>query len=370
MEKISVIIPFYHGNKYIDNLIKTLEKAINIVEDFCEVEVIIVNDSPDCEIDIKYDYKINIIITFNDKNHGIHYSRVKGLLHSKGNYIVFLDQDDSVDEKYFISQLSALSEADIVICNGVFQDNRVIISDNEKKRIEDKYGYAESLKDIVSPGQALIRRKAIPREWIDNIMNENYCDDAFLWLLMKNNNKKFVVNKEMLYRHVEHGNNSSLNFSNNIKAMSELKCIINEKNLLDKKMTSLVNITLQKKIEKQKIYQKTEVIINTFCNDLNNGKIHIKDLAIGVFGYGNFGKTIINCFKQNNVNKLYIIDNYYIATKSEECSLYTEKDNWPPMDVLIITLPYSFNDIKMRLENRAVNEIISVNDIYNISFTD
>lgn len=58
---VSVIIPIYKGNGYIESLLNKIEK--NYQESQKEIEVIFVNDYPDEEIIIngQYDFKIEVI---------------------------------------------------------------------------------------------------------------------------------------------------------------------------------------------------------------------------------------------------------------------------------------------------------------------
>lgn len=74
---VSVIIPIYKGNGYIESLLNKIEK--NYQESQKEIEVIFVNDYPDEEIIIngQYDFKIEVIN--NKVNQGIHQTRINGL---------------------------------------------------------------------------------------------------------------------------------------------------------------------------------------------------------------------------------------------------------------------------------------------------
>ena len=49
MRKISVVVPFYKGNKYLDTLKTALDEACSYYQE--RVEVILVNDSPDEQVD-------------------------------------------------------------------------------------------------------------------------------------------------------------------------------------------------------------------------------------------------------------------------------------------------------------------------------
>jgi len=99
MEKVSVIIPVYNGEKY-------LERTLNSVlaQTFKDFEVICINDlSKDNSLEIlkEYEKKDNRIkIINNSQNLGAALTRNVGIDNAKGKYIYFLDADDYIDEKY------------------------------------------------------------------------------------------------------------------------------------------------------------------------------------------------------------------------------------------------------------------------------
>lgn len=92
MKKISVILPCYNTEKFLDVCINSL--IIQTAENF---EIIAVNDgSTDSTPKIlenysKFDKRIKII---NKENGGLSSARNEGMNHAKGEYIVFVDSDD------------------------------------------------------------------------------------------------------------------------------------------------------------------------------------------------------------------------------------------------------------------------------------
>lgn len=97
-KKISVIIPIYKGNPFIPHLAYMLEenwKSANKIEPV-SIEMVLVNDFPNEKLEINDQLTGNIswIDVTNEQNSGIHFSRAQGLLHSTGDYVVFLDQDE------------------------------------------------------------------------------------------------------------------------------------------------------------------------------------------------------------------------------------------------------------------------------------
>ena len=116
--KVSVIVPVYNVEKYID---KCLDSLVN--QTLKEIEIIVVNDgSPDNSQKIideyvkKYPDKIKSYIK---ENGGQGSARNLGLEHSKGEYISFVDSDDWLDynalEKMY--NIAKKEKSDIVICD-------------------------------------------------------------------------------------------------------------------------------------------------------------------------------------------------------------------------------------------------------------
>ena len=89
--KLSIIIPYYNGGRYTDELLKQLEPQITK-----DVEVILVDDGS--KIPFKTDY--SWIKVIRQKNAGASAARNTGLDHAKGDYIAFIDADDLISDKY------------------------------------------------------------------------------------------------------------------------------------------------------------------------------------------------------------------------------------------------------------------------------
>lgn len=112
--EISIIIPVYNGEKYLDNLIKSLCSVT--VQD---LELILVDDgSEDNSFSIcsKYASLDNRIRVVQQNNGGICSARNKGLSIAKGKYIAFVDQDDCINaEAYKVLVDSMKHNVDLVI---------------------------------------------------------------------------------------------------------------------------------------------------------------------------------------------------------------------------------------------------------------
>ena len=92
--KLSIIIPLYNSEKYIQGCLGSLLKQKLKQNEF---EIIIINDgSTDHSLDIvkKFEDKYSNIFVFTKKNGGVGSARNKGISLAKGKYIYFIDPDD------------------------------------------------------------------------------------------------------------------------------------------------------------------------------------------------------------------------------------------------------------------------------------
>lgn len=116
-KKISVIVPVYNCEDYIYDCINSI-----IRQSFEDFELILLNDgSTDnslnvCRSFVKDDKRILLV---SHENMGVSLTRKKGVELSNGEYITFIDADDSIEEDYLETLYNAMteSEADIVCCN-------------------------------------------------------------------------------------------------------------------------------------------------------------------------------------------------------------------------------------------------------------
>ena len=119
--EISIIIPVYNGQKYIKNVIRSIQN-----QNFDSMEIILMDDfSKDNSLNIikemqKEDKRIKFII--NQKNKGILYTRCMGALAAKGKYIFTIDMDDlffDYDVINTIYQIAEKGNYDIVAFSAV-----------------------------------------------------------------------------------------------------------------------------------------------------------------------------------------------------------------------------------------------------------
>ncbi|EOU2074247.1 glycosyltransferase, partial [Clostridium perfringens] len=95
--KVSVIVPIYNSGEYLDECLNSIIK-----QSLKEIEIILINDgSKDNSFNIckKFKNEDDRIILIDQENSGVAVSRNKGVRISKGEYIIFVDSDDYLEEK-------------------------------------------------------------------------------------------------------------------------------------------------------------------------------------------------------------------------------------------------------------------------------
>lgn len=106
--KISVIVPIYNVEKFLDRCVNSL-----LNQTLEDIEIILVDDeSPDncpkmCDDYAKLDSRIKVV---HKKNGGLGYARNSGMEIAAGEYIAFVDSDDYVDLDMFEAMYNAAAE--------------------------------------------------------------------------------------------------------------------------------------------------------------------------------------------------------------------------------------------------------------------
>ena len=152
-DKISIIVPVYNVEKYLDECIQSI-----INQTYKNIEIIIINDgSTDNSLSIlrKYESIDKRIIVINQENKGLSASRNIGIKKSTGKYISLIDSDDVIHPRMveLLYKEIKKNNCDISICmfqeftdNFIEKNNRynirVLNQDNFLKELlkEKKFG--------------------------------------------------------------------------------------------------------------------------------------------------------------------------------------------------------------------------------------
>ena len=153
MSKVSVIVPIYGVEKYIERCARSLfEQTLD------DIEYIFVDDcSPDKSIEIlnaviaDYPQKIPYIkIIQHKKNKGLPLARRSGWKAATGEYIANCDSDDWVDSALFekMDKTAVDKTADIVVCDLKITDG-ITCNNTIKGLLSDNLSKEKAIKDMI-----------------------------------------------------------------------------------------------------------------------------------------------------------------------------------------------------------------------------
>ena len=102
--KISIVISVYNGEPYLKNALLSIQN-----QDFKDIEVIMIDDcSKDNSVNLIKELMLTdprIVLYQNEENRGALYTKTKGILNSKGKYVMTLDEDDMYSHREAFSTL-------------------------------------------------------------------------------------------------------------------------------------------------------------------------------------------------------------------------------------------------------------------------
>lgn len=185
--KISIIVPVYNVEKYLDRCVQAL-----IHQSLKEIEIILVDDqSPDncpemCDEYAKNDPRIRVI---HKKNEGLGMARNTGIEAAQGDFISFIDSDDFVDNKTYETVYNKAIEKKLDTCffrfcryfdNGKTEQVKDSVEEDYFLNAEDRKLF---LLEMVGP-KASYR---LPEKY-----SMSACKAIYSLQLIKENNIRFV----------------------------------------------------------------------------------------------------------------------------------------------------------------------------------
>lgn len=147
--KISVIIPVYNTERYLD---KCIESVVN--QTYKNLEIILVDDGSTDKSGIICDNwkeKDERIIVIHKENGGVSSARNIGLKYVTGNYIAWLDSDDWIESDMYGIMMEAICKntSDVVVCDYTKDSNKV---DSQQKIKYKNYNRKKATEEVLKGG--------------------------------------------------------------------------------------------------------------------------------------------------------------------------------------------------------------------------
>jgi glycosyltransferase involved in cell wall biosynthesis len=249
---VSIIVPIYNAEKYLQRCIDSI-----LAQTYSNIEIILVNDgSPDgslkiCKKNAGFDDRIIVI---NQENRGLGGARNSGLKIARGEYISFIDADDSIDAQMVTDFVKiAVENKPNVICSNylAFETGNIKYSIIKN---DLKYGAVldreEIKKYFLQPyygGKMGIIPSACTKLYNIDFLRKNniYFDENlkraqdywFNFYVFKMSNSVFVTDKAY-YHYYNNGGSMIRTYRNNVYEMY----LSNRKKLLDENIELNLNV--------------------------------------------------------------------------------------------------------------------------------
>lgn len=159
--KITVIVPIYNAEKWLNRCLDSLVKQTI----FKEIYVILIDDGSKDDsgkIADQYVEKYSNIICRHIVNGGVSNARNIGLEMSETSYVTFIDADDYVDANYLEDMINEMDVNTDIVCTG-------FIAEYENKGV----------KKVVNRTYSFNKKEAMKQFLVGNIIEPNVTDKLF-----------------------------------------------------------------------------------------------------------------------------------------------------------------------------------------------
>ena len=242
---ISVIVPIYNVEKYIEELIVSICNQVDQ-----EFELILVNDgSKDDSVKIAcrlLDSASRDYILINQKNSGVSAARNKGIEVAKGEWVICIDSDDYL-HPLFIKELKKHTindSVDFVISNYTYDKSAFLSEKEAYETIEGKTDYLAELylnnKLSILVTTLLLKKKMLDSKGIKYNEKVKYSEDVgYIWKVLIQSNRGIYITKPLYWYRLHE--NSTMTSSSIDKIMTSVISVAEVEDVLKKnKMNDLI----------------------------------------------------------------------------------------------------------------------------------
>jgi len=213
---ISIVIPFYNAEKFIK---ETINSVLN--QTYNNIEILLINDgSTDNSLNIVNSLKDDRIKIINKNNSGVSSARNLGLSLAKGDYILFLDADDVLENDFLEKMVEKLeNNKNAVFCTSLVYE----MNEDLTKILKISKGIYNNIAENVLfyhfetiPSAFLLKRDFLIENKIKfNELLSSTADRMFLLDLHKKGAEGIIENSAILY-YRRHRNSMSFRLTENL----------------------------------------------------------------------------------------------------------------------------------------------------------
>ena len=212
MNLVSVIIPVYNVE---NDLEKCIESILN--QTYTNLEVWLIDDgskdnSPKiCDVYEQKDSRVHVV---HKQNAGVSAARNTGIERANGDYIMFVDSDDSIAPKAIehMMERAESTQAEVVICGfhyyfmqeGTVRENIPSMQfEGDSERFLHTVFYDVLIKEFLNPPwNKLIKRELVERCGLRFHEDYSICEDMAFSIMLVHHARKIAILQEALYNYV------------------------------------------------------------------------------------------------------------------------------------------------------------------------
>lgn len=225
---VSVVVPVYNNEKYIDKCLNSL-----ICQTYKDIEIIVVDDGSNkstADICDKFEECNQCIRVYHKANGGVSSARNFGLRKSNGCYIAFVDADDWVEPNFIeclvMNMENTKADLSVVAFQYEYVHNTKIstkIMSNSSFREIDVSGIWKELLYSTKIG-GFLWNKLFKKEFITRLLDENlhYSEDFVFTAEYCMKIKKAVISDTPLYHYLQDHGNATSDYTYNKKILTLL----------------------------------------------------------------------------------------------------------------------------------------------------
>lgn len=207
MTKVSLIVPIYNSQNYLEKCIKSL-----ISQTLKDIQIILINDgSTDNSEKIIKSFDDKRIVYISKNNEGIGKTRNLGIDKATGEFLAFVDSDDYLNEHFceYMYQKAVNDDCDLVVCD-FFEDRNTLVGIKFKDFKDTNLRETPELINYINLGPCNKLYKKSLFDDKSNRFEENlkYEDAPFVVKMLVSANRIGKVNDYLTY-YVIHSNSET-----------------------------------------------------------------------------------------------------------------------------------------------------------------
>lgn len=210
--KVSIVVPVYNAEK---TLVRCIESIVT--QTYKEWELWLINDGSSdasgviCESYSECDVRVRVV---HKKNEGVSVTRNIGIEKATGEYVMFIDSDDYLEQNALELMMGAIDryDTDVVMCGFFYHEEEdgmetpnhiedVFVGDNERF-VSEIFREVFEKELLNPPWNKVIRKSVLENNKIGFAVSYSICEDMIFTIDVLRSCEKIVFLNSSLYHYI------------------------------------------------------------------------------------------------------------------------------------------------------------------------